>query len=194
MIFGPRHEVETTLRSRRDTTLLIGLHLAVYAMFVLVLPPSAMLLPLLLGATLIAISVIDCQRYEIPDTLSFTAALLGALSLLELPKPEQIEHGLTGFGLSLLLYLVARGYFEFRGQDGLGLGDVKLAFGLGLCLGFEGSVFLLLSASLSAIGTLICVGLIRKVPLNKLQVSGLAFAPFLCLSAWVMFLQERAAW
>lgn len=167
---------------------LVALHGVVYGTALVAFWPAASLVALGLCSVLVAISVVDIRRFEIPDILSLILVLSGAALLIGEPNVERLYAVAAGVAFPALLYLVGRLYMRARGHPGLGLGDVKLAAGLGLWLGIEGSVWTLLAASLSGIATLLVFAALRRVSVDALAGSGVAFGPFLCLSAWVIWL------
>ncbi len=169
---------------------LIGLHGLFYGTLAWVFAPVP-LAAAVLGLLLIAVSVVDIRRFEIPDSFSALLVATGALHLwvAGLPGPG---HVVAGLGFAALLYGVGVFYLRFRGHPGLGFGDVKLAAGLGLWLGIEGSVWALLAASLSGIAVLLVLAVLRQDMVQRLSASGVAFGPFLCLSAWAIWLQGSA--
>lgn len=172
----------------------MSLHLFVYGALVALYSSEELFFCACLGSVLIGISVVDIRRFEVPDTFSLILAGLGLFHLFYHPGVSWSDHLVAGFGFSFVLYAVAEIYFRMKGRDGLGFGDVKLVFGLGLLLGVEGSIWALLLASVSGAATLIAFAAWHRLPVDHLPASGLAFAPFLCLSSWAVFLQERAAW
>jgi leader peptidase (prepilin peptidase)/N-methyltransferase len=77
-------------------------------------------------AVLVAVSVIDIERYIIPNRIVLPAAVIVlAAQTLRDPSPEW---AIAGFGAALFLLIAALAY-----PAGMGMGDVKLA----LLLGFE---------------------------------------------------------
>ena len=78
--------------------------------------------------TLVALSVIDIERFVIPNRIVLPAAavVLVAQTIRE-PSPEW---AIAGFGAALFLLLAALAY-----PAGMGMGDVKLALLLGFVLG-----------------------------------------------------------
>jgi leader peptidase (prepilin peptidase)/N-methyltransferase len=88
----------------------------------------------------------------------------------------------------VLFYGIGALYFKYRGVDGLGVGDAKLMFGLGLLVGPTGLTFLVLMASVSALATIIVFALGWWHKSEQLGQKGIAFGPFLCLPAWGLWL------
>ncbi len=76
----------------------------------------------------------------------------------------------------LLIYLISRG--------GMGAGDVKISFVLGIWLGFQGMlVCLFLAFILGGI-----IGVILLASKIKSRKDPIPFGPFLCLAAWISFM------
>ena len=84
---------------------------------------------------LLGLALTDLACFRLPDVLTFLLFVTGiALALLDPARSLSgaFGAGLAGAGVLLALKLA---YRRLRGQDGLGLGDVKLAGGLGVALG-----------------------------------------------------------
>ena len=93
---------------------------------------------LVLFAVSLLFSVIDLERYLIPNrllvpTLYLSGALMAVTSLLD-GSPSALLRALAGASLFFLIMFM----FHLLNPAGLGLGDVKLAFLLGLFLGWAG--------------------------------------------------------
>jgi leader peptidase (prepilin peptidase)/N-methyltransferase len=93
---------------------------------------------LLLVAALLAVSVVDLEQYRIPNRI-LVPTVLASVPLLALAALG--EGGVSAFlralagGAAAFLALLALAFISPRG---MGMGDVKLAFVLGLYLGFLG--------------------------------------------------------
>lgn len=93
---------------------------------------------LVLGASLVAVSVIDLQLLRIPDrvtfpTLAVAVPLVVVVSLVE-DRPDAIRGALVGSAAYFLLLLLP----HLAYPRGMGFGDVKLALVMGLYLGWLG--------------------------------------------------------
>ena len=129
-----------------------GLGLSVFCAVIvanLIVPPTALALSLALSLTAgacVAIAIYDASFLIIPNVFSVAiaiAALLFWWAGLILPS-------VTGAGLCAgLLALVAWAWKKSRGGDGLGQGDIKLAGVLGLILGVQGGLWLIIGAASS---------------------------------------------
>ncbi|MEP4627161.1 MAG: A24 family peptidase [Paracoccaceae bacterium] len=139
---------------------------------------------LFLAVGLIVASAKDIETFEIPDLASAWLFIsgLGVASWLG----TSIPYVLTGAALWFATFFVIHSAFRnLRGYDGLGFGDVKLIAGIGAWCGPVGTVYVILGASVVGLIVLM-LHLIRTN--QEIQSSGVAFAPFLCLSAWVMWI------
>lgn len=147
---------------------------------------------------LIVIVAYDVRHKIIPDTLSFIFGILAFIGLfvfasgdsnlpyVSLHIPSYIEF-LSGIIIAVpfyLLWLVSNGRW-------MGLGDAKLALGLGWFLGIS---FALSALVLSFwIGTIIGLGLIVLSKIYKWgygMKSEIPFAPYLALGAFLAFIFE----
>ncbi len=147
----------------------------------------------LFTAALIAIAFIDLQHKIIPELISIPGILVGLVfsffpSALVPPLDSLI--GTVGGGGFLLL--VAYGYEKVTGDEGMGMGDVKLLAMIGAWMGWKALPFIILISSLSgaAIGGLLII-LARKG--RKYRIP---FGPFLALGAlgFLFFGDEITLW
>ena len=129
---------------------------------------------LLIVSLMVAIFVIDFENQLIPDYLVYLLLITTALMPLISNDPEFYKLLLSGFAGScalLLLHLLTRG-------KGMGLGDVKLALGLGVFFGWPNvTIWLYLSFTLGAV-----VGLLLIATGRAKFGKAIAFGPFLVLS------------
>jgi leader peptidase (prepilin peptidase)/N-methyltransferase len=145
-----------------------------------------------LGLLMMAIAVIDSRRYIIPNELTaaaFALALLRAGTV----GPDADWLGVVGAALraaaiALPLLALMLGYRRWRGRDGLGLGDIKLAAVAGAWLGFTTIFAVIELAALSALGAYILNGYVRKRRLKATEF--LPFGLFLAPAIWVGWLIE----
>jgi prepilin signal peptidase PulO-like enzyme (type II secretory pathway) len=130
----------------------------------------------LLFTLLLAMAIIDCHRFVLPDRLNAVLALGGVGQALLLGHPtllDALAGSLVGF---LALSVVAHLFRQARGVEGLGFGDQKFAAAAGLWLGWQQIAPMLLIASLSALA----VVLVRSVRTGTFDRSlRLPFGPFL---------------
>jgi leader peptidase (prepilin peptidase)/N-methyltransferase len=93
---------------------------------------------LLLTAALIAISAIDLEHFIIPNRIVYP---VGIASVILLGMAALIESEWATYGRSLLAALAAFSFFfllHMIAPGGMGFGDVRLSFVLGLFLGWLG--------------------------------------------------------
>jgi leader peptidase (prepilin peptidase)/N-methyltransferase len=134
-----------------------------------------------LAAALVVITFIDLDHQLIPDVISLPGIVVGlAFSLVSpLVTPLDAALGVLAGGGTLLA--VAWLYKTFRGQEGMGGGDVKLLAMIGAFLGWQ-SIFVTLFVG-SVIGSIIGVALMLYQRADtKLAIP---FGPFLAGGALV---------
>jgi leader peptidase (prepilin peptidase) / N-methyltransferase len=145
-----------------------------------------------LGLLMSAIAVVDSRRYIIPNEL--TAAAF-ALALLR-AGTVGADAGWVGVAwvalraavIVLPFLALMLGYRRWRGRDGLGLGDIKLAAVAGAWLGVATIFAVIELAALSALGAYIINGYVRKRPLKATEF--LPFGLFLAPAIWAGWLIE----
>ena len=151
-------------------------------------PVTALLRAAFLLAML-AVVFIDIDHQIIPDRITLPGTLLGLLAgpLLGLAWWEALLGAGIGGGLLLAAALF---YQTFRGVEGMGGGDIKMAAMLGAWLGWQGLLMTLLLASFA--GTLIGIGLIlaRRADVR----TALPFGAFLAPAAGFVLLAGRPIW
>jgi leader peptidase (prepilin peptidase) / N-methyltransferase len=107
----------------------------------------------MLGFMMTLVTVIDRRLFLIPDLLSLPAAALGfAVAFLVGPEagaPNLFNHALAALVAAGMFYAVRALYTHWRGIEGMGLGDVKLAAAAGAWVGLDrlGATLLLACAS-----------------------------------------------
>ncbi|OGG23685.1 hypothetical protein A3A79_00555 [Candidatus Gottesmanbacteria bacterium RIFCSPLOWO2_01_FULL_43_11b] len=138
--------------------------------FLLLYPQYAFMI---IFCALLVIFVADLKYQIIPDSM-ILVGILGAL----LSKPYFIP-GIGAALFFLLLWIITKG-------RGMGLGDVKLGFLLGLFLGFPRIAFALYVAFLTGA----IVGVILILRKRAGLKSKIAFGPFLILGALISILYE----
>lgn len=143
-----------------------------------------------LALLMIAIAVVDARRFIIPDELSAAALGLGLAIAAWQADDMMAALGaamLRGAALALAFWGLRALYRRLRGQDGLGLGDVKLAGVAGVWLDWATIPVAIEIAALSALA--VCavrycrdrgaVASTTKMPF------GLFFAPAIWI-AWLL--------
>lgn len=138
-----------------------------------------------LGACLIALSVIDFHTGRLPDVLTLPLIVAGVASAVLFDWGSlawRLASAAAGFGS---LYLVAKTYLAVRKREGLGLGDAKLLAASGAWLGCEALPSVVLYACGGALVAVI-VGQLRGISLSS--TSRIPFGPFLAFGTWLVWL------
>ena len=134
----------------------------------------------LLSAVLICVFCIDLEHMYIPDRFQIIIAVLGIVAIFFDDYTVWYDH-LIGFavggGFFLLLYY---GAILLLKKEGLGFGDVKLAFTTGLLLGWQKFMLAMIVASVVA-----CIVLIPRRYSSKSEQKEFPFAPFIALGVAV---------
>jgi leader peptidase (prepilin peptidase)/N-methyltransferase len=145
-----------------------------------------------LGLLMFAIAIIDSRRYIIPNELTaaaFALALLRAGSVgPDAQWLDMIWAALRAAAIAVPFLALMIGYRRWRGRDGLGLGDVKLAAVAGAWLGWATIFAVIELATLSALGAYLVTAVLRKRPLKA--AAFLPFGTFLAPAIWIGWLIE----
>lgn len=140
-------------------------------------------------SSLIVVFFIDLKHGIIPDKLVFPAIFITLLYQLYAIRYLLYANFLSAFGaflFFLILFLVTRG-------RGMGFGDVKLAFLMGLILGFPQIIVALYTAFLTGALTGIILVLCK---VKKFRGATIPFGPFLVLGTiialfWGEFILQK---
>jgi leader peptidase (prepilin peptidase)/N-methyltransferase len=146
----------------------------------------------LLAALMLAIAVIDAERYIIPNQLNGAALVLALFRAWAVgpdagsPSVMWAILGATAVALPFLALMI--GYRRFRGRDGLGLGDVKLAAVAGAWLSLLTVFAVIELATLAALGAYLADAHFRKRTLKATAL--MPFGLFLAPAIWIGWLVE----
>ena len=103
---------------------------------------------LMFVAALIALFVIDLQHRILPNVITLPGVVIGvAASLLFEPGWRASLIGVAVGGGAL--WAIGEAYFRIRGEEGMGMGDVKMLAMIGAFLGWQLMLVTLLIASLT---------------------------------------------
>ena len=166
--------------------------LAVIGSSLLAVPGPDGLFGALLGSLMLSIAIVDAGRYLIPNRLTGAALVLGLLRAAAI-GPEAgwaavLWVAFRALAIALSLLVLMAGYRRWRGRDGLGLGDVKLAAVAGAWLGF---VTIAAVIELAAISGLAAYGINSALSRRRLRATAfLPFGLFLAPSIWIGWLAE----
>jgi leader peptidase (prepilin peptidase)/N-methyltransferase len=135
---------------------------------------------LVFAFALVVLFAIDLRQRILPNVVTLPGIAVGfAFSLLAPPGWFESLIGLLVGGVGL--YLLAEGYYRIRGEEGMGMGDVKMLAMIGAFLGWKLMVLTLVLSSLA--GALIG-GLIIAWRKGDVKYA-LPFGTFLALGALV---------
>lgn len=145
-----------------------------------------------LAALMLAIAANDARHYLIPNELTgaaFALALLRAAAFVpDVGADALLWPVARAVAVALPLLLLMLAYRYWRGRDGLGLGDVKLAAVCGAWLDLVTVAAVIELAALLAIGAYVA-----NAAVQRKQLRGTAFLPFglfLAPSIWIGWLGE----
>lgn len=134
---------------------------------------------LLLACALIVLFVIDLQHHILPNVITLPGIVVGLVfSLVAPPGPRDALIGILIGGA--IPFAIAEAYLRIRGEEGLGMGDVKMLAMIGAFLGWKLTLLTLVFASFS--GSIVGVGFIAA---GKGAKYALPFGTFLALGAAV---------
>ena len=137
---------------------------------------------LTISSFLIAIFVYDLKHYIIPDKIIYPAILLSGIWRLAFSDEllSSVYAGLTASVFFALIFFVSRGKW-------LGFGDVKLAFFMGLFLGWPNIAIALFAAFV--LGGIVGIGLVGLH--LKTMRSQVPFGPFLVTGTFIALFWGR---
>lgn len=144
--------------------------------------------PLLAGLAVPVVLLIafDLRYRVLPDGLTLPLAALGLLAaaLSVFPAgPDVVGSAIGCFGTGFLLWVVQQVFRHWRGYDGLGGGDVKLAAAMGAWLGPTGCAFAIAVAAFGALAVELVFGLLRSGRIDAKR--RVPFGAYLCGAFWL---------
>jgi leader peptidase (prepilin peptidase)/N-methyltransferase len=149
------------------------------------------------GLALIAVAIayVDARRFIIPDELSVAGLILALANARAVAPYATLEAVgmacLRGLVLAFLFFALRAAYRRFRGHDGLGLGDVKLAGVAGAWLDWLSAA---LAVEIAAVSALAFFALWHLSGRRTFQAtSRIPFGVFLAPAIWIGWLIE-ALW
>ena len=161
---------------------------AVALVSMLLLPWPLALASIALGALMIAGADVDARTFLLPDFVTIGAAVGGivAAAVLDPFDPWAAGAGALSRALAtaLVLALVRWCYGHYRGREGLGFGDVKLAAAVGAWLPLDA---IPICFGLAAGAALIAVVTARLRGQTIDAAMKIPFGAFLCPALWIVF-------
>ena len=151
--------------------------LALVATVVMFFADSDVWLPLAFVLLLVPITLIDLDFHIIPNVLSATGAVAALALVLAFQSDDLTEHLIAALGAGGFFLVAALVY-----PAGMGMGDVKLAFVMGLFLGraVVPAIFAALIAG-SVVGAIV----IARLGAAEGRKKGIPFGPWLALGSLV---------
>ena len=145
-----------------------------------------------LAALMVAVAAEDFRRYVIPNELTAAAVALGLLRAGTIGPDADwtavLQAALRAGAITAPLLALMIGYRRWRGRDGLGLGDIKLAGVAGVWLGLATIFAVIEVAALAALGAYFAASTLRKRPLKA--TAFLPFGVLLAPAIWIGWLVE----
>ena len=132
---------------------------------------------------ILLLCLIDIRLRVLPDILTYSGIVVG---LLYVPFRENFGwlDALAGLATGVAFPLASAGiYYLWRGEEGLGMGDVKLLAFFGTFAGWQGVMVIMASGALAASGWGLLTALLQRRP-QPLKEE-LPFGPFLGSAALV---------
>lgn len=170
LLCGRCHHCKTTIALQYPVVelLMAALTAALFLVYGMSLPFIGYVI--FTGALLVA-SCIDLHHMKIPDSVTLPGIITGVgFSLLNpyVHWQDSLIGALAGGGVLLLISIL---YSRFRGQAGIGGGDVKLLGMIGAFLGYQSLVPVLFISSVAGIFAALIIG--------KGRQTRIVFGPFL---------------
>ena len=151
-------------------------------------PPDALLASrLVLATSLVVLFMIDLEHHILPNVITLPGIAVGFLfSLVAPPGPIASLLGIVlGAGI---LYAIAAGYFLLRGEEGMGMGDVKMLAMVGAFLGWRAVLLTLVLSSFAGAVIGVAMMLFQRGTLRY----ALPFGTFLAVGALIAMLFGEA--
>jgi leader peptidase (prepilin peptidase) / N-methyltransferase len=144
-----------------------------------------------LALLMLLIAAIDWRHYIIPDELTLSALVLGLAqaSILRTGDADALTAALLRGVMAAMVFFVLRATYRYlRGQDGMGLGDVKLAGVAGVWLDW---MTLPLAIEIAALtGLVIYAARYRFVRYRMRSTTKVPFGLFFAPSIWISWLLQ----
>ena len=145
-----------------------------------------------LAVLMVAIAAVDAHRFIIPDELTAAALVLG-LAYAAVDDANTWLQALAwavlrGATPALVFLGVRNGYRRWRGREGIGLGDVKLAGVAGVWLDWPTIPIAIEIAALGALGTYMVMHFYLRRTVRP--TTRLPFGLFLAPAIWIAWILD----
>ena len=153
--------------------------MVIFAVHYLVFGPDILLVPrLLFACILIVLFAIDLEHHLLPDVITLPGIVVGLAFSAMLP-PGIVPALIGAVAGAGILWLIAYAYFLISGQDGMGLGDIKMLAMIGAFLGWQAVILTLV---LSSVAGALAGGIVLALKWGGLKHE-LPYGTFLSLAA-----------
>jgi len=132
---------------------------------------------------LTALCLIDLKHMILPDELTIGGSIIFLIYSFFNPEIKTLEALITAFGVTLLFTGMYIFYIKVRKIEGLGQGDIKMVFLLGIFLGANKLIVTILLASFSGL----IVGLVIIIIKKKDFKYALPFGTFLSIGGYIAY-------
>jgi leader peptidase (prepilin peptidase) / N-methyltransferase len=160
---------------------------AIAALSFLFLPWIDAVFSTLLGGLMIAGAEVDARTFLLPDAVTYGALAVGLAFAWSTGEQDAWQTAfaalLRSAGVVAVLLALRAGYHWLRGQEGLGLGDVKLGAAIGAWLPLALTPFCFAIAAMAALAFVA----VRRRSLMTNGALRLPFGAFLCPALWLVF-------
>jgi leader peptidase (prepilin peptidase)/N-methyltransferase len=173
---------------RPNLTILLCGTAAVAVVSALSLPWPFALASTLLGALMIAGADVDARMFLLPDVVTLGGAASGIAAAYALAPVDALwsaaDAGLQALATAAIVALMRWAYERWRGCEGLGFGDVKLAAAVGAWLPLQ-AISLCFALATGAALVAVIVARLRGQMVGATM--RLPFGAFLCPALWLIF-------
>jgi leader peptidase (prepilin peptidase)/N-methyltransferase len=108
---------------------------------------------MLFATALLILALTDFDHHILPDAITLPMIGAGLVASLLAPPPSVVEALVAAAAMYAAFAAIAMGYKKFRGIEGLGQGDWKMAAMFGAFFGWQGALFAVFAGAL--LGSLI---------------------------------------
>lgn len=143
-----------------------------------------LLAALIFCAAMVALAAIDAEHFLLPDKITLPGVAVGLLLSPWVSWSGWLSALIGAAVGGGLLLALAHAWLRLRGEEGMGLGDVKMLAMMGAFLGWKGMLVALFSASLSGsiVGVVLLAvgrgGLKTRLPFGSFLAAGGLIALF----------------
>jgi leader peptidase (prepilin peptidase)/N-methyltransferase len=135
-------------------------------------------LRMLFAAVLIVLFFIDLEHQLLPNVITLPALAIGLVASIWLP-PGIVDSAIGAIAGGGILFAIAEAYLRVRGEEGMGMGDVKMLAMIGAFLGWK---LVILTLILASFGGSLVGGLLMLFRRGTLKAA-LPFGTFLAAAA-----------